>query len=124
MRKPIVAGVFVLALMGWACRRQPPPPPPQQIKPLFKKMGCTNCHDIRNTIGGPSFEMIATRYPHDPDTIRAIVKRIMQGSRGRWSGMPLEECPKKVGKGYNAQEMYWLVDWILKRAWESPSPGG
>ncbi len=117
MRRRWVLGVLLLGLTGAACRRQPPPPPPQQIKPLFKKMGCTNCHDIRNTIGGPSFEAIAARYPAHPDTIRAIVKRIMRGSRGRWRGLPLKECPKKVGKGYNEQEMTWLVDWILKRAW-------
>jgi hypothetical protein len=48
----------------------------------------------------------------------------MQGSRGRWVGVPLETCPRKTGKGYNEQEMYWLVDWILKRAWTSPSSGG
>lgn len=112
--------IVLLTLMFLAGCGSPEPekPPSHVVKQMFRTMGCTNCHDIRNTIGGPSFEAIAERYPPHPDTIRAIVRRVMKGTRGRWSGLPLETCPDKMGEGFKDYEIRWMVEWILNREWE------
>jgi len=110
-----------LALFTGCSPQEPQKPPPHGVKQLFRTMGCTNCHDIGNTIGGPSFEAIAARYPAHPDTIRALAKRVMQGVRDRWSGQPLEECPNKTGKGFKDYEIRWMVEWILQREWVNPA---
>ncbi len=118
---------LALAFLAGCTSREPQKPPPQEVKRLFRTMGCTNCHDIRNTIGGPSFEAIAARYPAHPDTIRALVKRVKKGVRGRWKDVPLEECPDKTGEGFKDYEIRWMIEWILSRQWQpsgqKSSPG-
>lgn len=114
-----------LTIFWFSCSSQEPPKPPsQEVKRMFRTMGCTNCHDIRNTIGGPSFEAIAERYPPHPDTIRALVRRVMRGTRGRWPGLPLESCPDKVGEGFRDYEIRWMVEWILNREWQTHEQPG
>ncbi len=105
-----------------ACgEKEPPRPSPQKIKRMFRTMGCTNCHDIRKRVrgpGGPSFEEIAARYPNRPDVVQMLTRRVLEGTKGRWEGVLLEECPAKTGEGYQEYEVRWLIEWILDRTWE------
>jgi len=68
--------------------KTPPPPEasfsPEEVKGFFHKFGCTNCHDIRNTLVGPSFTAIAERYRGEKDAEEKLYKSVREGSQGRW----------------------------------------
>lgn len=116
-RRIRILGWLFLGLWGIGCSNTPRKPSDQKIKELFRARACTNCHDIHNAFGGPSFVMIAERYPYDRKNVETLSKRVRQGTRGRWKGLPLTECPPKSDK-IPEYEIQWMIEWILKRSWE------
>ncbi len=97
---------------------------PEEVQGLFLKKGCTNCHDIRNPLVGPSFEAIARRYQGDPDAEQKLFDSVRHGSQGKWYDprtttaygirrvMPAQDR-KKLPDG----ELRAMVRWILRREW-------
>ncbi|MEZ0361843.1 MAG: c-type cytochrome [Hydrogenobacter sp.] len=77
-------------------------------KELFKLRGCTNCHDTKRPLVGPSFEDIAQRYGGEENK-EVLVKSIMEGSCNKWGVRYRCMPPQRVEK----EEAERMVDWIL-----------
>lgn len=75
---------------------------------MLKKSDCFSCHASKNKLIGPSFELIAKRYPFNKNTIERLSKKIINGSAGTWGKTPM--TPHKMLKAAEARQM---VRWIL-----------
>jgi len=77
--------------------------------------GCINCHRVKATVVGPSWEAIAQRYQDVPraEARALLIERVKKGSSGNWNtwkggtGMPPLE--KRVA----VEHIERLVDYIL-----------
>ncbi|QSR89549.1 hypothetical protein IT6_04560 [Methylacidiphilum caldifontis] len=83
-------------------------------KELFRLRGCTDCHDTKRFLVGPSFYDIAQRY----EKKEVLVKSVLEGSCGKWKTK--WECmpPQRVEK----EEAERMVEWILNLRTTKP-PG-
>jgi len=77
------------------------------VKELFKRRGCTNCHDLSRPLVGPSFLDIAKRYSSADS--EGLLKSLLEGSCGRWKARM--ECmpPQRLER----EEAERMVEWIL-----------
>jgi cytochrome c len=77
------------------------------VKELFKRRGCTNCHDLSRPLVGPSFLDIAKRYSSADK--EGLLKSLLEGSCGRWKARM--ECmpPQRLER----EEAERMVEWIL-----------
>ena len=76
---------------------------------FIKTSGCFSCHTAKNKLIGPSFELIAKRYPNNATSIAMLTKKIMQGSTDVWGSATM---PAHLDlKPLQAKE---IVSWILK----------
>lgn len=80
-------------------------------KELVFKRGCTNCHDLKNTLVGPSFEAIAERYHQDQDAADSLFLSLRQGSSGKWSSAMA--MPTQPIERVNDEEAIAILDWVL-----------
>ncbi len=123
----LAVAVLALAYAGFLWLRGRPaeaPLSPEATQDLFLKKGCTNCHDVRNPLVGPSFEAIAARYQNDPDAARKLFQSIRRGSRGKWYDPEATTAygirrvmPAIDRKKVSDAELRAMVRWILKREW-------
>lgn len=80
-------------------------------KELFRVRGCTNCHDIRRTLVGPSFEDIANRYEDNVKNRKVLTENIINGVCNKWH-LRMDCCPKnRIDK----EEAKLMIDWIFKQ---------
>ena len=56
---------------------------------LLKQSDCFNCHAPEQKIVGPAFIEIADRYRAQPEALEASVQRVIKGSNGQWSEVPM-----------------------------------
>lgn len=84
-----------------------------EVKDLFLGVGCVSCHDVENTLVGPSFVAIAERYGDRPEAEALLLTSLREGSQGRWGAeaMPLQRV-EKIGDA----EATAMVRWILALA--------
>ena len=76
---------------------------------LIKTSACFTCHAAKNKLIGPSFELIAKRYPNNPTSTELLAKKLIKGSTGIWGKIPMPPHPDlKTGQ---AKE---IIHWILK----------
>lgn len=82
---------------------------------LIRKSDCFNCHGWKDKLMGPSFEMIAARYPNNHASVKLLARKIISGSKGVWgtNQMPAHAEMKE-------SEAKQLVHWLLT---ENTSPG-
>ncbi|MFT3705188.1 MAG: hypothetical protein QM802_22670 [Agriterribacter sp.] len=82
-------------------------PEPQGLS-LIRTLDCFNCHGWKTTLMGPSFEMIAGRYPNNQASIQQLAGKIINGSKGVWgpNQMPAHPDVKRT-------EASQLVKWLL-----------
>ncbi len=98
---------------------------PEEVKGFFHTYGCTNCHDVRRPLLGPSFEQIAARYAGKPGALSALKKSVRQGSQGKWVekgkttayGIP-EVMPAYDRSKIPDDRLDAMLRWILERGWE------
>jgi len=55
---------------------------------LTKTSACFTCHAAKNKLIGPSFQLIAKRYPNNATSIETLAKKVMNGSKGVWGNIP------------------------------------
>lgn len=75
---------------------------------LARSKNCVACHHAERRMIGPSYTAIAARYANDDSTVRTLSQRIMEGTGGNWSQMPM---PAQAG--LSQEEAEALVKWIL-----------
>ncbi len=75
---------------------------------LLRNSDCFTCHASKNKLIGPSFELIAKRYPINNNSLERLTKKVMNGSTGIWGqvAMPAHPAMKK-------DEVREMISWIL-----------
>ena len=56
---------------------------------LVAKSDCFTCHKLREPLIGPPYGEIAKKYPNTPENISLLADRILKGSQGVWSQVPM-----------------------------------
>jgi len=75
---------------------------------LLRNSDCFTCHASKNKLIGPSFELIAKRYPFNKSSLDRLTKNVMNGSKGTWGTvvMPAHSANK-------TDEVREMISWIL-----------
>ncbi|GBC87900.1 Cytochrome c-552 [bacterium HR13] len=97
--------VFLFVLSCEKAKVEEKPSLAINTKELIRWRGCTDCHDTKRSLVGPSFFDISQRYKEKD----ILVKSILEGSCGKWKAR--WECmpPQKVSK----EEAERMAEWIL-----------
>ncbi|MBL7733970.1 MAG: hypothetical protein JNL51_00830 [Chitinophagaceae bacterium] len=74
---------------------------------LIKKSDCFNCHASKTKLIGPSFDLIAHRYPGNTQ-VDMLSKKVLNGSSGVWGDISMPPHP-----GLKAEEAAQMVRWII-----------
>lgn len=74
---------------------------------LMKQSDCFNCHAVEQKIVGPPLMEIANRYRGQSGAIEASVQRVIKGSSGVWS-----EVPMLPHESLNPDQVRMMVRWI------------
>ena len=82
------------------------------VKDLFHKRGCVNCHDSQNTLLGPSFFDIADRYMTDAEAKNILLTSIRKGSQGKWGSM--HSMPIHTKASLSDAEADAMIRWMLE----------
>ncbi|MCA9838876.1 MAG: c-type cytochrome [Trueperaceae bacterium] len=82
-------------------------------KELSFRRGCTNCHDLKNTLLGPSFEAISMRYSRDLQAHETLTKSLREGSSGKWAQIAM---PVQPTERVSDDEAAVILDWVLTLA--------
>lgn len=79
------------------------------VKGLFRSKGCTDCHDTKRRLIGPSFIEIAEKYKGEKRSEERLLRSLREGSCGKWKAR--WECmpPQHVGE----EEARAMIRWIL-----------
>jgi cytochrome c len=70
---------------------------------------CFSCHAAKAKLIGPSFELIAKRYPDNSSSVEALTKKIITGSSGSWGDLKMPPHPD-----LKIEEVRERVTWILR----------
>lgn len=76
---------------------------------MIKISDCFTCHTAKNKLLGPSFELIARRYPYTEGTVNQLTKSVIYGSSGVWGKLPMP-----AHQTIKPEEVRKMVSWILK----------
>lgn len=82
-----------------------------QVRDLFHKRGCVNCHDSQNTLVGPSFTAIAERYQMNEHAQDILLTSLRQGSQGKWGDIHV--MPMNTEAAVSDSEANAMISWIL-----------
>ena len=75
---------------------------------LMKQSDCFNCHAVEQKIVGPAFLDIAARYRGSNDALEASVLRVLNGSSGVWS-----EIPMLPHQSLHSDQIRMMVRWVF-----------
>lgn len=75
---------------------------------LMKQSDCFNCHAAEQKIVGPALLDIAGKYRDQEGALEASVQRVIHGSSGVWS-----EVPMLPHEGLNPDQVRMMVRWIF-----------
>jgi cytochrome c len=75
--KTVIMSLVFMALPAWADNT------------LLVKNNCLACHNVNQTVVGPSFKDVANRYRGQADAADRLAKKIRAGGAGVWGTMPM-----------------------------------
>ena len=61
---------------------------------LLQKNNCLACHNVNQTVVGPSFKAVANKYRGQADATDKLAKKIRAGGAGVWGTMPMPAHPQ------------------------------
>jgi len=82
-----------------AVAKAPPPPPfatDAEIadgKALIAKSDCLACHKTEDKLVGPAYTAVATKYPHDQNSVNTLTDKVISGGSGVWGPVPMAPHP-------------------------------
>ena len=97
--------VFVSAQPIWADGRKEASHPGLA---LMKQSDCFNCHAVESKIVGPSYLDVANKYRGQSGAVEASVQRVIKGSTGVWS-----ELPMLPHESFTEDQVQLMVHWIF-----------
>jgi cytochrome c len=74
---------------------------------LIKTSDCFNCHAASTKLIGPSFQLIAAKYP-GTGSVEALAGKLVKGSTGTWGNVPMPPHPN-----LSIADAKAIVLWIL-----------
>ncbi len=77
---------------------------------LLKNSDCFTCHASKGKLIGPSFELIAKKYPQSKTVIDKLTANVLNGTKDVWG--PVAMPPHKAMK---AAELNQVINWILTK---------
>ncbi len=75
---------------------------------LIKESDCMGCHQEKTKSIGPSWQQVASRYPDNEKTIKALTQKIRLGGNGNWGEAAMSAHPQ-----LKAPEISQMVQYIL-----------
>lgn len=75
---------------------------------LIESNDCLTCHHTQNTLVGPSYSAIASKYDTSEETIALLSDKIIKGGAGVWGDMPMNAHPS-----LSEEEARKIVEYIL-----------
>lgn len=78
-------------------------------KDLVAKSDCATCHKVDEQYTGPSFKMIAAKYPYNAESFELLANKIIKGGTGVWGQVPM--IPHA---SLNHDDAVKMVKYILK----------
>jgi cytochrome c len=60
---------------------------------LIEGSDCQTCHHLKNTLVGPSYTAIATKYENSAETKTYLISKIKHGGGGVWGDTPMLTHP-------------------------------
>ena len=61
---------------------------------LLMKNNCLACHNVNQTVVGPSFKAVANKYRGQADAADKLAKKIRADGSGVWGAMPMPAHPQ------------------------------
>jgi cytochrome c len=80
--KTVIMSLVFMALPAWADNT------------LLVKNNCLACHNVNQTVVGPSFKDVANRYRGQADAADRLARKIRLGGSGVWGAMPMPAHPQ------------------------------
>ena len=77
---------------------------------LMQRSDCLVCHKTDQKLVGPSFREIADRYKDDPNAVKTLTEKVINGGSGAWGQIPM--APHANIPAADAEE---IVKWILEQ---------
>lgn len=69
--------------------------------------GCLGCHTVDSKRIGPSYQEIAKKYPHTPEVVAQLARKIKEGGKGNWGELSMP------ANAVSEQEAQTLAEWVL-----------
>ena len=83
---------------------------------LMRQNDCFNCHSINQKIVGPAYLDVANKYRGQAGALEASVQRVIKGSSGVWSPVPM-----LAHERLTADQVQMMVRWVYSL---EPGQGG
>ena len=77
---------------------------------LLKNSDCFTCHASKGKLIGPSFELIAKKYPVNKAAVDKLTNNVINGAKGVWGSVAMP--PHKAMK---PAELNQVINWILTK---------
>ena len=84
----------------------------QEPEALIDEAGCNGCHQLEQTMLGPSYQAIAERYRGEAGAADTLFARMREGSEGVWGDTPMPPVDQDT---LSDDEMTAVVDWVLSQ---------
>lgn len=76
---------------------------------LMRNSTCFTCHAATSKLIGPSYDLVAKRYPLNPTSVELLTNRIISGTSGVWGDVKMPPHPDLT-----IEQVRKVVKWILK----------
>ena len=80
--KSVIISVILVSAPAWADTA------------LLQKNNCLACHNVTQTVVGPSFKDVANKYRGQADAADKLARKIRLGGSGVWGAMPMPAHPQ------------------------------
>ena len=70
---------------------------------------CFTCHAAKSRLIGPSYDLIAKKYPLNPTSVELLTNRVISGTYGVWGDVKMPPHPD-----LKIEQVRLIVNWILK----------
>jgi cytochrome c len=69
----------------------------KEVKPeglqLIEMNDCQTCHHSKNTLVGPSYSAIASKYDESEEVVTMLSSKVIKGGAGVWGDIPMNPHP-------------------------------
>lgn len=80
---------------------------------IARQSGCLNCHNVGNSIVGPSWVLVAERYQSIPGAREMLIEKVKKGGTGAWSDITGGAIMPAHEKRLSHEHIALIVDFIL-----------